>query len=68
MEEILKVIKEAIKAECQSQEHYQLMAQNAKDPLVKSFFEELSRDEEEHANLLRLRYEAITKVLNKSNE
>ncbi|KPU45536.1 rubrerythrin [Oxobacter pfennigii] len=65
MEEILKAIKDAIKAERQAQEHYQMLADKSEDLTVKGFFEQLVRDEEEHENLLRLRYESLSKAWNK---
>ncbi|KTE89525.1 rubrerythrin [Desulfitobacterium hafniense] len=62
MQQILDGILEAIEDEIKAQKHYQTLAENAADPKVKKFFEQLKRDEEEHEQALRTRYEAFMKL------
>lgn len=59
---LLMAIKEAIKAEQQAKAYYQSLAEDADDPALKSLFEQLSRDEDEHERLLRFRYESLKKA------
>lgn len=67
MKQILEGILEAIEDEMKAQKHYQMLAERAEDPKVKSFFEQLRIEEENHENILRSRYEAFSKVY-KTNE
>lgn len=62
MEQILDGILEAIEDEIKAQKHYQMLAENAEDPKVKKFFEQLKKDEEEHEQALRTRYQAFKKL------
>ncbi|EMS72530.1 ferritin family protein [Ruminiclostridium cellobioparum] len=64
MQQILEGILEAIEDEIKAQKRYQILAEKAKDPKVKKFFEQLRIDEENHENVLRNRYEAFEKMLN----
>lgn len=63
MKEILDGIKEAIADEIRAQRNYQCLANKAKDPGVKKFFEQLKLEEQEHERVLRARYEAFSKLL-----
>ncbi len=63
MKQILNGILEAIEDEITAQKRYQALAEQAEDPKVKNFFEQLKIDEENHERILRTRYEAFTKVL-----
>ena len=67
MEEILEGILEAIEDEVNSQKHYKKLADQAEDPKVKKFFEQLVLEEENHEKTLRSRYEALIKI-QKANE
>ncbi len=62
MQQILEGILDAIEDEIRAQNHYQMLAEKAKDPKVKKFFEQLKKDEENHEHALRTRYEAFAKV------
>ena len=62
MQKILDGILEAIADEVRAQKHYQLLSDNAEDPKVNKFFKQLKRDEEEHEQALRARYEAFMKL------
>ena len=66
MQQILEGILEAIEDEVRAQNHYQVLAEQAEDPKVKKFFEQLRLDEENHEKMLRTRYEAFQKILNAS--
>lgn len=62
MQQILDGILEAIEDEIRAQKHYQMLADKAEDPKVKKFFEQLREDEENHERVLRIRYEAFSKL------
>lgn len=64
MNEIMEGILEAIEDEVKAQKHYQKLADNAEDPKIKKFFEQLKMDEEHHEKVLRTRYEAFEKMVN----
>ena len=66
MQEILDGILEAIEDELKAQKHYQMLADKAKDPKVKKFFEQLKIEEENHEQVLRTRYEAFSKIFRAS--
>ena len=68
MKQILEGILEAIEDEMKAQKHYQMLAERAEDPKVKSFFEQLRIEEETHENILRSRYEAFSKVYKTDEE
>ncbi len=63
MKEIMDGILEAIKDEEKAQKHYKMLAENAEDPKIKNFFEQLRQDEEHHEKVLRTRYEAFEKMI-----
>jgi len=58
-EDILEFIKRAIEAEKKDQEKYKRMAAEAKDPETRAVLEQLAKDEEEHAKVLKDRLAAI---------
>lgn len=62
MQEILEGILEAIEDEIRAQKNYQRLADKAKDPGVRKFFEQLKLEEIEHERVLRTRYEAFSKM------
>lgn len=62
MQEILEGILEAIEDEIRAQRNYKSLAEKAKDPGVRKFFEQLKLEEEEHERVLRTRYEAFSKM------
>ena len=68
MKELLDGILEAIEDEVRAQKHYQMLAEKAKDPIAKKFFEQLRVDEENHEKVLRARYEAFDKMLKANKE
>lgn len=65
MNDILKGILEAIEDEVNAQKHYQNLADQAEDPLLKKFFEQMVKEEAEHEKQLRSRYDALSKIINK---
>ncbi len=68
MEALLKELEIAIKNEEMGQKHYARLAEMAADPKVKAMFEQLKKDEETHEKLLRSRYEAIARLVEKGSD
>jgi rubrerythrin len=68
MQQILDGILEAIEDEIKAQKHYQMLAEKTEDPKVRKFFEQLRKDEENHEEVLRARYEAFAKMLKADKE
>lgn len=52
-EDVIEIIKKAIRDEKQAQEDYLRGAEAAEDPETQAIFEQLARDEEEHEQMLR---------------
>ncbi|NOZ59173.1 MAG: rubrerythrin [Euryarchaeota archaeon] len=59
VDELIRMVEEAIESEKGSQERYRRAAQEARDPETKVFFEQLVRDEERHERLLRERLKTL---------
>lgn len=68
MEQILAGILEAIEDEMNAQNHYKKLAEQAEDPSIKNFFEQLRLEEEQHENILRTRYQAFSKMSDANKE
>ena len=67
MDELLAGIRQAIKSERKAQEHYQELAEKSGDPKAKSMFEQMRRDEAEHEQILKARYEALKNIQDNQN-
>jgi rubrerythrin len=65
MQQILDWILEAIEDEKAAQKHYDMLSKKVEDPMAKKFFEQLKMDEIEHERVLRSRYEAFAKMMEK---
>jgi len=61
--DLVEEIKTAIREEIRAQKKYAQLAEHAIDPLLKDFFLQLQKEEENHERLLISRYEAIMKLL-----
>lgn len=61
--DLLEEIKIAIREEVKAQKRYSHLAEEAIDPILKEFFLELSKEEENHQKLLAAKYDAIHKLL-----
>lgn len=57
--QLLKVLKEAIKAESDGYHFYQMAAEKTEDPKGKEIFHSLAQDELDHGSMLKGLYQAI---------
>lgn len=64
MDIILAGIEEAIEEEIAAQEKYEQLKKEADDAKLKALFEQLIKDEKEHEEILRSRYQAVKKMRN----
>jgi rubrerythrin len=57
--DIIEILKGAIEGEDEAREKYIKLAGDASDPETRAVLEQLARDEQDHANILRERLEAV---------
>jgi rubrerythrin len=62
--QLLKVLKDAIKAESDGYNFYQMAAERTKDPVAKEIFYSLAQDELDHGSMLKGLYQAIKEKTN----
>jgi len=61
--DMIEEIKNAIREEIKAQKKYQELAEEAIDPVLRDFFLQLKKEEENHQRVLTAKYEAIMKLL-----
>lgn len=66
--DMIEEIKGAIREEIKAQKKYAALAEEAIDPMLRDFFLQLKKEEENHQRLLSAKYDAIMKILGKEEK